>query len=439
MSSAASSSAATSTGTPSDARVIGEQGNNNGNNNGGNGDNGSDSGNAGNKLNTGNTDKGGVVNDSGRSAAQNGDGDSASSSSSSSSSSSAGSSSGKKGPLPKDQAVVSNNPAYGFAQAQEDLFKIRKWAGDMDQLVDKEHRNETLMALFDGAARYFPEVDTKKIVRVFLSEIQHESDFRRHLVSGARLDSGKSVGLMQVSPGDQSTELKTFQKYARSNANTYSWTIGSGTEREVKHGGESGLGPLMDYKTNEEMDIHKLTNDDLYRPWINIHVAMWIQSNNARTGSQDPSKWPSISKASREVRKAYEPFAQSTSQSSSSSGSNAGSDSNANSNSSASSSSSAGSGDTEAYEKALKKLEDKLSGKNKQPRTVATALGSWVAGTADNGGGYETQGDEISHSYFKHVGKALAVLYGHKGSKAYGKSWLNKLELTAGLVDFSEP
>lgn len=352
----------------------------------------------------------------------------------------------KGGLLPKDQMVVSNNPNYGFAEAQEDLFTVRRQAGDLDQLVSKEKRNETLLALFDAAARYFPEVDTKKVIRTYLADIRAESDFQEGNVSGGRLDSGKSVGLVQVSPGGQSNELDTFKKNARTDANTYSWSAGSGTDREVKEGGHTVLGPLLDFDTGKEMELHKLTKKDITRPWVNIHVALWIQSNNARTGSQDPSKWPKIAKASREVREAYQSFARehaSNVNADSGAGSQAGSQAGANgdgssASSSSSSSSSSNSGSVKEYAHKLKKLEKALDGKNKQPRNMATALGSWVAGTADNDGGYETQGDDASRAYLKQVGKSIATLYGAKPTmhSKYGKEWLSELKLTAGLVDY---
>lgn len=379
----------------------------------------------------------------------------------------------KAGPLPVNQAVVSNDVNYGFAQAQEDLYRIRKWAGDSNKLVGKENRNETLHALFSAASRYYPEIDTKTMVRVMLADIKTESDFEASQVSGGRIDSGDSVGLLQVSPKGASQEMNLFKKDAEVKMNTYSWSAGKGDEQEVEYGATSGLGPLLDFKTNKPLDLQNLSEDDLKRPWVNIHVAMWLQSNYARTGSQDPSEWPAIAKASRAVREAYKVQAQKNAQSQSSAsssadsnGSEGGSNSSANSNGSAGSeggnanssgSSNANGGDADSagsdassnsmakrgsstwdklvYGQKLKELNKKLKGKNHKPVTVATGLGSWVAGPSSSSGGFETKGDDISKQYFSHISKGLSELFEGK-QQDYGKNFLDSLELTPGLVDF---
>ncbi|WFD45140.1 hypothetical protein MPSI1_003817 [Malassezia psittaci] len=322
------------------------------------------------------------------------------------------------GNLP-NQSVVTNNPNYGFTQAQNDLYAIRKWAGDLKMLKSKADRNETIMALFNAASRYYPEVDTKVVVRVMLADIKAESDFETNNTSAARLDSGNSVGLVQVSPAGSSDELTEFQKNANADANQYSWTVGKGTSAEVKYGGKSVLGPLLDIDTGKKLNLTKLKKSDLDRPWINLHVAMWLQSNYARTGSQDPSTWSTVSKSSKSVRSAYQPAVLKI----------LGTSSNSSSSSSFKSS---------TYSSKLKSLQSALKGKNHQKASLATALGSWVAGAAVDSGGYTTSGDDISSQYFSHISEGLSVMYtGSVNSKSkYGKSWLDAIELTPGLIDY---
>ena len=63
-----------------------------------------------------------------------------------------------------------------------------------------------------------------------------------------------------------------------------------------------------------------------------------------------------------------------------------------------------------------------------------------MAGPASgDASGYARSGDDISAQYFSNIGEALSVMY--KGDKShkdkYGKSWLEKIELTPGLVDYA--
>jgi len=355
------------------------------------------------------------------------------------------------GNLP-NQSVITNNPSYGFVEAQNDLYTIRKWAGDLGRLVSKEYRNETIMALFDAASRYYPEVDTKKVIRIMLADIKSESDFESKNVSPGRVDSGDSVGLLQVSPYG-SGELKQFKRMAQGKQNTYSWTPGTASEAEISLGGFSELGPLMDFKDNQKMDISKLSNDDLSRPWVNIHIAMWTQSNLGRSGSQDPSDWGKISSKCKDVRQAYAPAlrklipssltdsteARASSSASSSSSSKSGSSSSGSS--SSSSSSSSGEWDESTYKSKLKELNKQLKGTHYQKPSFATALGSWVAGpSASDDSGYSRSGDDISGQYFSHISKGLSVLYtgSEKNKDKYGKKWLEDIVLVPGLVDFSD-
>ncbi len=128
--------------------------------------------------------------------------------------------------------------------------------------------------------------------------------------------------------------------------------------------------------------MDSLTTEDLFRPWVNVHVASWIQSNLARTSSQDPYSWGDI-------------YAKMNS-----------------------------TNDT-ATSQAL--IGARLS------RSFLTGLGSWVAGPAVDGyGSYTQPGDDISKSYFRNIVQGLSVLYGHK----VDVDWLDGLTLRAGLVDF---
>ncbi|WFC96377.1 hypothetical protein MBRA1_003034 [Malassezia brasiliensis] len=324
------------------------------------------------------------------------------------------------GNLP-NQSVTTNNPDYGFIEAQNDLYAIRKWAGDLKMLKSKSDRNETLMALFNAASRYYPDVDTKVVVRVMLADIKAESDFETSNSSPGRIDSGNSLGLVQVSPSGASNELNEFKNAVIVDANRYSWTIGRGTSSEVKSGGESVLGPLLDIKTGKKLDLDGLSKSDLDRPWINLHVAMWLQSNYARTGSQDPSTWNKVAKASKSVRSAYQPALEEI----------LGSSSSSNSSNSFSQSS---------YSSKLSSLKSSLKGKNHQKTTMATGLGSWVAGAAVDSGGYQTSGDDISSQYFNHIAEGLSVMYtgSTKQKSKYGKEWLDNIELTPGLIDYNQ-
>ena len=92
------------------------------------------------------------------------------------------------------------------------------------------------------------------------------------------------------------------------------------------------------------------------------------------------------------------------------------------------------------YNSKLDDLNKALKGSFAQKPSFATALGSWVAGPASgDASGYARSGDDISAQYFSNIGEALSVMY--KGDKShkdkYGKSWLEKIELTPGLVDYA--
>ncbi|PWN50884.1 hypothetical protein IE53DRAFT_314930, partial [Violaceomyces palustris] len=291
--------------------------------------------------------------------------------------------------------LTSNQADYGPADVRHDLHVIRKWAGDLNQLSTTALMDETVAAIMSAAARYYPELPTRAICRMIMADIKAESDFDTNNVSGGRLDSGSSWGLMQVSPDGGSQELKLFKDHVVTSTNDYSW------EKTVS---SSHAGPLLDWKTGKEMKVSTLTNQDLFRPWINIHMASWIQSNLARTSSQDPYDWTAISKASVKARNST--LAQQANPNSASLSKTA----------------------TSAWDK----VKTLLVGSG-LPRSLETGLGSWVAGPAMDGeGSYKQDGDEISDQYLITIAESLTVLYGNP----VGTDWLGGLLLNAGLVDF---
>ncbi|KDN53549.1 hypothetical protein K437DRAFT_1280 [Tilletiaria anomala UBC 951] len=292
---------------------------------------------------------------------------------------------------PSVQSMPSNNPNYNVPQVRRDLLNVMAWAGDTGALQGDE-LDETVAAIMSAAARYFPEVPTRAMCRTLIADIKTESDFNTSLISGGRLDSGSSWGLLQVSPGGGSQELKLFKQHAQVARNTFSWAPTA-----------SSLGPLIDWQSGEQVDLDSLTNDDLFRPWINIHVAAWIQSNSARTSSQDPADWPNIAFAAANVRKQAQV------------GANPGTDQTAS-----------------QLASARQQLKSQLQGAG-LPRSVRTGLGTWVAGAATDGyGSYMQAGDDISRQYISTIAKAVSHLYGYTVSTA----WFNGLQVNAGLVDY---
>ncbi|KAJ1585344.1 hypothetical protein NDA11_002613 [Ustilago hordei] len=279
--------------------------------------------------------------------------------------------------------LLFDTPEYGPSQVRRDLHLIRKWAYDLSQLSTLALLEETVAAIMSASARYFPELSTRDAARVIMADIKAESDFDHDAVSGGRLDSGSSWGLMQVSPFG-SGELKLFQQHATVTKNTYSWS----TEYNLTTAPTSfRAGPLLDWDTGKTLDLKNLTNEDLFRPWVNIHVATWIQCNLARTSSQDPYTWPQVYAKYNAARNTKTGWA--------------------------------------AVEQAL--VGAKL------PRTFQTGLGSWVAGPAVDGyGSYTQKGDDVSSPYLKNIAAGLSVLY----ETDIPPSWLNTLTLHGGLVDF---
>lgn len=284
--------------------------------------------------------------------------------------------------------LLSNTPGYGPDQVRHDLHVIRKWAGDLDQLATRALLDETVAAILSASARYYPELSTRDAARVIMADIKAESDFDPDNISGGRLDSGSSWGLMQVSPF-ASGELALFQQHATVRRNVYSW---SERYNVTTTPASAGAGPLLDWATGELLNRGALTLDDLFRPWINVHVATWIQSNLARTSSQDPYTWPIVYAASNAARNSA----------------------------------------STARTTAWAAVDAALVGAG-LPRSFLTALGSWVAGPAVDGyGSYTRPGDDVSKPYFNNIVQGLSVLY----NATVQPAWLNTLTLHPGLVDY---
>ena len=271
---------------------------------------------------------------------------------------------------PPGLILKSNNPSYGPGEVRADLVKIMKWAYDDGNLTPDE-MDETTAAIMSAAQRYYPDVPTRAMCRIIMADIKAESDFNPRQRSPGRLDSGDALGLMQISLGTD--ELPLWQQHARVSNNTWSWAFPAA-------GGDNGI--LYDWPTGKQMRLGTLQEEDLFRPWLNIHLASWIQSNLARTSSNDPYYWDGILAATKSGNKA-------------------------------------------ATDAAL--VGTGLS------RTPLTGLGSWVAGPASSGpGGYDQVADEISGQYFDAILEGVSVLYG----KRMGTDWLDSWTLTAGLVDY---
>ncbi|KAN0066569.1 hypothetical protein ACQY0O_000663 [Thecaphora frezii] len=283
--------------------------------------------------------------------------------------------------------LVINSPSYSLSTLRSDLDLIRRWAWDLTHLSTRALFDETVGAILSAASRYYPDLPTHAACRVILADILAESDFNPSLVSGARLGSGSAWGLMQVSPYGSGRELELFKNHAVVDGSTTTW------ERT------GGGGVLLDWKTGNPIDLASLKEEDLLRPWVNIHVASWVQSNLARTRSLDPYSWEAIAKAAKEGWKVQ----------------------------------SRNVSDAQRAE-AWAKVERLLGESKKGVRpTFKTGLGSWVAGPASSGDtGYRGKGDDVSKPYLERITKGLGVLYGAEVQV----EWIESLALTPGLIDY---
>jgi len=291
----------------------------------------------------------------------------------------------------KTSAIVltSNNASYGETELTSDLTRILKWAQDEDNVTSAE-KKEIVAALLSASARYYPELPTQVICRIMLADIRAESDFNPREISGGRLDSGSSWGLLQVSPNGASQELNLFQDHGHVLTHNFTYGMPASTRAGIR-------GPLLDYDTGKTLVLSDLTRDDLFRPWINIHLAMWTQSNLARTSSQDPYNWAALNDYSWSMK------VQTLNGTSA---------------------------------RISNKWQTLLKGAS-LPTTIKTGLGSWVAGPATNGEGSYTQtGDDISNQYLNNIMTAVRYLYGVTDKSKMPKSWLDTYTLNPGLVDY---
>lgn len=287
--------------------------------------------------------------------------------------------------------LQSNDASYGYTELMSDLNSIMSWADDNGNLSD-DQKKEVVSAILSGAARYWPDVPTRYIARIMLADIRTESDFRPGVVGAPRLDSGDSYGLLQLSPGAGSQEMPQFQLHGSVNVHNFTWGIDDSVKAGVS-------GALIDWETGKTLDASSLTNDDLYRPWINIHMGMWQQSNMARTASSDPWLWEGINNYSSNLK--------------------------------ASGVSSLSSSQQSKWDSLLVGVFPAAS------RTPKTALGSWVAGPATNGNGsYLSSGDDISAQYFAQIVDSLNFLYYGAGSNTLTNDFLEKYAVFPGLVDY---
>lgn len=166
--------------------------------------------------------------------------------------------------------------------------------------------------------------------------------------------------------------------------------------------------------------------DDLFRPWVNIHIAAWLQSNLGRTASKDPSDWsrePQLGggngnagrRKRREImleerdrqlmvqaevsfKKTVHPTSTPTTP------------------------------DSPTQSSTPRPLS--------YPKSLRTSFGSWVAGPGKNEGdttGYKKSGDDISSQYLNEIMKGIQVLY---NDKSLNRSWLSKIVLKSGTIDY---
>jgi hypothetical protein len=160
---------------------------------------------------------------------------------------------------------IPSEPNYGPRECLADLERAMAAAGDANHMTAAE-KAETALAVLSAARRHYPELSLERVARIMVANMRQESDYQPRNVSGEREGSGDAVGLLQVSPYGSSQELQLF----------------------VRHYDANGL---VDYRTNRPYDMNALVPEDLKGPWLNVHVATWVQSNLARSGCADPSDW----------------------------------------------------------------------------------------------------------------------------------------------------
>lgn len=279
--------------------------------------------------------------------------------------------------------LTSNDATYGQKELMADLENILNWAGDQGNVTPAQ-KAEIVAAILSASARYYPEMPTKAISRIMLADIRTESDFNSTMIT-----NGINWGLLQVSPGAESMELDLFKQHA--NVATHNFTFGMPVD--VRAGIK---GPLLDYATGQQMDLASLTTDDLFRPWINIHLSMWVQSNLARTQSQDPYNWAELNAYSWSLKQGFR---------------------------------------TNATASVATKWASLLTGANVSP-TIRTGLGSWVAGPAMGTDGYTSAADTYSTTYLNTIMRSVRFLYGVSSASQMPRAWLETYPLNVGLIDY---
>jgi len=163
--------------------------------------------------------------------------------------------------------VPSNDPKYGPEEVKQDILKLISLNDAFKLTGDK--LSETTAAVLSAAFRYYPELPTQSICRLIISLISTESSFNPNYANVAIEESGKSYGLMQITPLGNIKQLDLFKN-------------------------NHNFSGLIEFSSGAPIVVSTLKSpNDLFRPWINIHVATWIQSNLGRTGGVDPSKWGS--------------------------------------------------------------------------------------------------------------------------------------------------
>lgn len=272
------------------------------------------------------------------------------------------------------------------------------WAGDSAQL-DGDLFEETVQAIWSAAGRYWPEMPATASCRILLAQMRVESDFQASSVDGP------AWGLLQVTPGQDSNELDLFQQHATVSHHRFSWQAGAVSRPQQQPGPASGA--LTNYQSSSPLNARALSRHDLLRPWINVHVAVWMQSNLARTGSNDPYDWKAIARLSKKA-------AQEAAGRSSSSGESSQSR-------------------RRSTAAAASKLAQYLHA-TRLPYTMETALGSWVAGPATDGeGSYRGSGDTESAAYMSSVLDGVRMLY---GNQRLTRAFFSKYSVHPGLVDY---
>lgn len=161
--------------------------------------------------------------------------------------------------------VKSNDATYGVEEIKQDLNKFIA-STDCKKLT-YEKITELTAGILSAAERYYPELPTKDICRVLIGTMYVESKLNPTFYNGAYSFTGKGYGLMQIAPYAEIRQLDLFKTH-------------------------HNFSNLFEYGTGDKISAKSLkAPDDLYNPWVNIHIGAWIQSNFGRTGGKNPSEW----------------------------------------------------------------------------------------------------------------------------------------------------